>query len=119
MARPRKRLHERLDTRLDVRMTTEQRARYERTAAAFGMSASEWLRRVGDGEPPPPALADRQQTAVVATALIRLGNNLNQIARHMNAGRAAPPDLGPLLARINAELDRLYGPENGEGRPVL
>jgi Bacterial mobilisation protein (MobC) len=55
----------------------------------------------------------------VAAALLRLGVNLNQIARHMNAGRGAPPDLSALIARINALLDGIYGPGDNGGRAQL
>ena len=57
--------------------------------------------------------------AALAVALLRLGVNLNQIARHMNAGRGAPPDLSALIARIDALLDQIYGPGDNGGRAQL
>lgn len=119
MARPKKAPEERRDDLLGVRLTTAERVRIEHAAAALGMTMAEFMRRRSLGYRLPANLAAQQDTARAATALIRLGVNLNQIARHMNAGRGAPPHLAALLDRIHGELDRLYGPgDNGNG-PVL
>jgi hypothetical protein len=37
----------------------------------------------------------------------------------MNAGRDAPPDLSDLIARVDAMLDRIYGPGDNGGRAQL
>jgi len=122
MARPRKAPHELRDTALNPRLTTAERARIQQHAAAFGISASEFMRRRALSYRLPAAVAEQQHTAQVATALIRLGVNLNQIAKHMNAGRSAAAEarsLAVLLARIEGELDQLYGPGSDGGRAVL
>ena len=64
----------------------------------------------------PAALAVQRHVAALAVALLRLGVNLNQIARHMNAGRGVPPALFALIDRIDAILDEIYGPGDNGGR---
>jgi len=119
MARPTKAPEERRDGQLGVRLTVAERARLEHTAAAHGLTMAEFMRRRALGYRLPANAAAQQHTARAATALIRLGVNLNQIARHMNTGRGAPPHLSALIDRINGELDRLYGPGDNGGGPVL
>ena len=67
----------------------------------------------------PWLFAVQRHVAALAVALLRLGVNLNQIARHMNAGKGAPPDLSALIARIEAILDDIYGPGDNSGRAQL
>ncbi|PZR93922.1 MAG: hypothetical protein DLM68_00325 [Hyphomicrobiales bacterium] len=45
----------------------------------------------------PAPLTAQRQTDDIGAALNRHGVNLNQIARHMNAGRGAPPYLSALI----------------------
>ena len=65
----------------------------------------------------------QQARASLGAAFNRLGVNLNQIARHLNAGgdRSAALDreLQALIDRINAEMDKLYGPGGNGGGPQL
>ena len=71
------------------------------------------MRRRALGYALPLATAEQRQQAAAAVAFIRLGVNMNQIARHLNTGTdpsEVEKDLHDLLARINAELDRFYGP---------
>lgn len=58
----------------------------------------------------PASVVAQRAKASVGSALNRLGVNFNQIARRMNEGEGAPPELLALLARTNAELDRIYDP---------
>lgn len=90
-----------------VRMTDQERAAVEARAAAHGLTLSEFFRRRALSQPMPKAGARDQETAELTTALLRLGVNLNQIAKHMNAGRNAPPDLPLLIAEIAGHVDRL------------
>jgi len=119
MARPRKTPEEKREDRLNPRLTTAERVEIERNAAILGISPSEFVRRRSLSYRLPAALAVQRHVAALAVALLRLGVNLNQIARHMNAGRAAPPDLSALIARIDALLDDIYGPGDNGGRAQL
>jgi hypothetical protein len=108
MARPRKAPEEKREDRLNPRLTTAERAEIEQHAAILGVSPSEFVRSRSLGYRLPASLAVQRHVAALAAlavALLRLGVNLNQIARHMNAGRGAPPDLSALIVRIDALLD--------------
>jgi hypothetical protein len=119
MGRPRKSPEERRQNGPNPRMTTAERAEVERNAAILGISPSDFVRRRSLSYRLPAALAVQRHLAALAVALLRIGVNLNQIARHMNAGRGAPPDLSALIARINAILDDIYGPGDNGGRVQL
>jgi hypothetical protein len=111
MARPKKKEEERRSGMLNARLTQRERAKIEGKAAAFGMTASEFMRRRALRYRLPPTAAKAYSEAVTATALMRLGVNLNQIAKHMNAGRRAPEDdLNNLIDRINLAMDAIYDP---------
>lgn len=108
MARPRKPDHERRRHELKFVATDIERARIEQAAAAYGLTLSEFFRRRALGGTMPAAAADRQQAAEATTALLRLGVNLNQIAKHINAGRTPPMGaITDLIERINAGIDQL------------
>src|SRR5258708_6579697 len=119
MARPRKTPEEKREDPLNPPLTTAERAEIARNAAILGVSPSEFVRRLSLNSPLPAAWAVQRHVAALAVALLRLGVNLNQIARHMNAGRGAPPDLSALIARIEALLDDIYGPGDNGGRAQL
>ncbi|MEW6691084.1 MAG: plasmid mobilization relaxosome protein MobC, partial [Pseudomonadota bacterium] len=83
-------------------------------AAYFEMRPVHYARAVllrdGDAPLPPPV---PQMDRLVYEQLKRLGNNLNQILRHLHITRGqAPPSLEPLLKDIRAVLDRgaILGP---------
>lgn len=119
MARPKKAPTDRRDAVLSVRLTAVERAELDRVAGAHGLSVAEFLRRRALDYRLPPLDAEQQHQAEAATALIRLGVNLNQIAKHLNAGRSPVMDsLSALLSRIHSELDALYDPGPGR-RPQL
>jgi Bacterial mobilisation protein (MobC) len=119
MAQPRKAPEEKREDRLNPRLTTAERAEIEQHAAILGISPSEFVRRRSLSYRLPASLALQRHVAALAVALLRLGVNLNQIARHMNAGRGPPPDLSALIARIEALLDDIYGPGDNGGRAQL
>jgi hypothetical protein len=119
MARPTKAPEERRVNGPNPRMTIAERVEVEQHAAILGISPSEFMRSRSLGYRLPAALAVQRHVAALAVALLRLGVNLNQIARHMNAGRGAPPDLSAMIARIDALLDQIYGPGDNGGRAQL
>ena len=119
MARPRKARAERRDDMVGVRMTTAERALIAHNAAALGITPPDFLRRRGLSYRLPANLADQQAAALLGSAFNRLAVNMNQIARHLN-GRgdiaAVLAEHQALLARINAQMDKLYGPgDHGTG----
>lgn len=97
-------------------LTTRERAELEQRASTFGMSVSEYVRRQTLGRPLPAGVAEDRTRAALATALLRLGVNLNQITRHMNAGRSEPFHLPELLNDIRGHVDRLTRHESRRDR---
>lgn len=116
MARPKKSPDTRRDVQTTVLYTAEERAQLEQRAAAFGLTLSEYMRRQTLGRSLPAGVAEQHNRAVLATALLRLGVNLNQIARHMNAGRFAPSYLPHLIEDIRGHVERLSRDEPGQDR---
>ncbi|MCJ2015880.1 MobC family plasmid mobilization relaxosome protein [Methylobacterium sp. E-065] len=120
MARPKKAFDEVRGTPLGVRLTVAERAELDATAELYGLTAAEFMRRRSLGYRLPPTQAAARSEAVIATALMRLGVNLNQVAKHLNAGRPVKlPVIEDLARRINAALDRLYDARRDENRPQL
>jgi hypothetical protein len=122
MARPRKAPEEKRDDLLGVRFTTAERAEVEHNAAAFGIGPAEFTRRRTLGYRLPEAAAVEQARASLGAAFNRLGVNLNQIAYKLNSGgepSALEDELQALIDRINAEMDKLYGPGGNGGGPQL
>lgn len=108
MARPKKPADERRSTQALVRLTDMERLQAEQSASAHGLTLAEFFRRRALGYRLPSTNTNRQQIAETTTALLRLGVNLNQIAKHVNAGRDTPVyELSDLIARINAAMDVL------------
>lgn len=99
---------------LNPRLTEAERLTIEANAAFYGLSPSEFMRRAALEKRMPAAKTDQKAAAVRSTALIRIGNNLNQLTHHANAGKGLlESELLSTLSRINAELDRLYDPAPG------
>jgi hypothetical protein len=114
MARPRKSPEDRRDARYVLRLTDQEHAQAEARAAAYGLTLSEYFRRQALSRPLPERRAERQATAELTTALLRIGVNLNQIAKHMNAGREAPEYLPDLIATIAQHVERLSDEPRGD-----
>jgi len=120
MARPKKAPEDRRNDQINPRLTAWERAEIEQTAAALGLSPSEFMRRRALGYRLPATVAAQRQIAVLATALLRIGVNLNQLTHRANAGREPPEDyLRDLAARISALLDQIYGSRDNGGRAQL
>lgn len=119
MARPRIDQADQRNGRLNLRLTSAERLTIEANAAFFGLSPSEFMRRRSLERRMPAAKTDQKGIALAATALIRVGNNLNQLTRHANAGTVMEQSLLDTLARVNACLDQLYDPSaDGSGREL-
>jgi hypothetical protein len=89
-------------------VTDMESIQIEQAASMRGMGLSEFVRRRALGTRMPAGIVDRQAQAEATTALLRLGVNLNQIAKHVNAGQGvAVGELNALIVRINAEMDNL------------
>lgn len=97
-------------------LTERERAELEQRAEAVGLTLSEFIRCQTLQRPLPPSVVEQRTRATLATALLRLGINLNQIARHTNAGRSIPFHLPELLNDIRGHVDRLTRDESRRNR---
>lgn len=86
--------HEQPDTsrrRLELRLTETEYARIEALALQQGMSANRWvihLIRANLSGEPQFGMTELRTLGESNSRLLAIGRNLNQITRHMNAGRA-------------------------------
>jgi alkylhydroperoxidase family enzyme len=99
MARPRKQLAEQRATRLTARVTPAELAQVEAQALAAGLTSAEFVRRCVMGGQVMARRSRIEDAAIVE--LIRVGNNLNQMARATNSGHP------PASAELRAALDQL------------
>ena len=87
-------MHEQPDIsrrRMEVRLTETEYARIEALALQQGMSANRWvihLIRANLSGEPQFGMTELRTLGESNSRLLAIGRNLNQIARHMNAGRA-------------------------------
>lgn len=106
------------DQQLNFSLTRDELTTLRVRAEAAGMHLVDYgrdlllRRRAPSGRQPDPETVEAEGTLARAARLLthelrRLGNNLNQIARRLNAGDASiPPSLEPLLREIRALLNR-------------
>lgn len=69
-----------------VRFTDQQLARIQRHSKTTGESIPDLLKRAYFSREHPQPLLNKDDADRILTALARIGNNINQIARHLNAG---------------------------------
>jgi hypothetical protein len=107
MARPRK--GEARDRHVAFRLTLEEALVLRERAARTGQALSNYARNAALSHRPRPTTIDPRRPFAMDPAsfhqIRRLGVNLNQIAKRLNAqDMPAPPELAPLLAEIHAIL---------------
>jgi len=113
MPRPKKSDHERRDLTARVRLNTLEHAEFEQSASMAGMTLSDFFRSSARAAQKGHRLKstsklDRDQMDKASVALLRLGVNLNQLTKHVNAGRSVPHgELAALITRINTAMDAL------------
>lgn len=107
MARPRKEHIEARSERLNLRLTQGERATLEANAAAARVPPTDYARRLALGGQV-TIVQTKAADPQLVLALNRVGVNLNQIARAINAHTGfSPADLSCTLARLNQLLDDL------------
>ena len=104
---------------LNLSLTARELASIETRAAALGMRAVHFSRAVllktnrttkvaRRRSPDVPKPEHNNFDRLIHAQLVRLGNNLNQMTRHLHSvGGPAPADLAPLLADIRAMIARV------------
>lgn len=120
MARPKKQQQEARTVRFNLRFSPDEWREVEPKAATAGLMPAEFCRLAVLGQPTPAAASatpspEAPQAAAPAgvahvVALNRVGVNLNQIARALNAGMGfVPTELEDTLSRVNQLLDDWQG----------
>ena len=115
MSRPRR--SEPRCKQLNLSLTERELASIEKRAAALGMRPVHFSRAVLLESRAPQTPRNRSSEAepqpdyfnrLMHSQLVRLGNNLNQMMRHLHrVGGPVPADLAPLLTDIRALIARL------------
>lgn len=111
MARPTKQPHEKRTERFNLRFTVAELAHVQDQARLAGLDATEYLRRRALGFVVSPA--PRRADAALVTELNRIGVNLNQIARNINADRPERADADVVLAELRGVLAQVVMPASG------
>ena len=98
---------------LNLSLTASELEGIRRRAQAVGMRPVHFGRAILLDEKRKPAVEQEAAGTVdrlIYSQLCRLGNNLNQLMRHLyRTGEPLPPDLEPLLAEIRAIITRGCG----------
>jgi len=103
MARPKKNDQDKRSERSEQRYTVAERVFIRDQALRAGISETEFIRRRALSLPVKAAPTSSSDPALVSE-LNRIGVNLNQIAKAMNAGRGMPHSLAALQSEIEAAL---------------
>lgn len=110
MARPKKEQIEARGERLSLRLRPAELNELTVRAAAAGLTLSEFARAAALQQLPATSLQApaRLVDPALILAINRVGTNLNQIARGLNAQLGFTPEiLTDALARVNAYLDEV------------
>ena len=119
MARPRMAPEDKRSMRVNVRVSASEAAALQQKAEAAGMNVHAFTRAAALGRRLPAASAGATDFET-RHELRRIGTNLNQIAKAMNAGRdSLPHSLELACTQLTALLDRMMddGPQGHERRP--
>ena len=110
MARPRLGDEERRTRTVGVRVTEAEAAELQERAQAARLSMGAYLRRRALGQRVRSAV-ERRLGAVELRELNRIGVNLNQMARAMNSGAAAPAGTREAVEQVSELVARLLAGE--------
>ena len=89
-----------------LRLSREERARLESSAQRCGLSKTAYLRRLILGTP--VKARPTQEIKDLRTEIHHIGNNINQIARSVNAGIARPEDARRGLYLLDQVYELMY-----------
>lgn len=89
--------------RISVYLTAAEKRQVQKNAQKYGLTVSRFLSFTGSRDELPPTEAARNLYLDLIYEIKKAGNNLNQIARALNASRlsdTAPPDAFSIDAAI-------------------
>ncbi|WP_367187601.1 plasmid mobilization relaxosome protein MobC [Henriciella sp.] len=105
MARPKMSPSDRRSDQLNIALSPSERATIEDRAVRTGVSVTDFVRAAALSRPLKTARSN-VPSFEVRHELRRIGNNLNQIARSVNAGRDLPErELAGLLQKLDTLFD--------------
>ena len=110
MARPRLDDDDRRTRTIGVRVTAAEAAELAERAAAARLTTAAYMRRASLGRPV-RVTADRRLGVAEFRELTRIGVNLNQVTRVLNAGAAAPAGTPEAVERVGELLAALLAGE--------
>ena len=89
-----------------LRLSREEQAQLESNARRCGLSKTAYLRRLIMGIP--VKARPSQEIRALRTEIHHIGNNINQIARSVNAGIARPEDAKRGLYLLDQVYELMY-----------
>ena len=95
--------HRKFPHKVSVRLSDSEKEKLELDASLSGLKVSAYIRHIISNARPPIHKFD--QTLVVQVA--KIGNNLNQIAKHVNIGKAIDGVVLRQIIDVNKKLDDL------------
>jgi len=95
--------HRKFPHKVSVRLSDSEKEKLELNASLSGLKVSAYIRHIISNARPPIHKFD--QTLVVQVA--KIGNNLNQIAKHVNIGKAIDGVVLRQIIDVNKKLDDL------------
>ncbi|QCD46130.1 plasmid mobilization protein [Campylobacter rectus] len=95
--------HRKFPHKVSVRLSDSEKEKLELNASLSGLKVSAYIRHIMSNARPPIHKFD--QTLVVQVA--KIGNNLNQIAKHVNIGKAIDGVVLRQIIDVNKKLDDL------------
>ena len=107
MARPKKDENEKRTEQTNERWTLAEIEYLDEQAHIAGMARSEFIRRRALSLPVTAAPAPGGVSPALVSELNRIGVNLNQITKAMNAGRGLPCSLEAATAELQETLRRV------------
>ncbi len=110
MARPRLDAGERRTRTIGVRVTEAQAAELAERAAGARLSMAAYMRHQALGQPV-RVTAERRLALAEQVELTRIGVNLNQVAKALNSGSAAPAGTREAVERVGELVAALLAGE--------
>ena len=89
--------------KISIRLNDDEKEKLELNASIAGLKASAYIRHVISNTKPPIHRFDKTMVIQVA----KIGNNLNQIVKHVNIGKAIDSVVLRQIIDVNKKLDDL------------
>ena len=108
MGQPKKNENDAHAAKVTTRFTKTERLELELSASTYGLTKSQFVRHRTLGHRLPVPRTDREVLAKTNSALLRIGVNLNQIAKVANIKEKVLSNmLYELIVRLNKTMDEL------------